>query len=83
MAYCRVSNGEGIAIWPAAGFRMEKGQHLLQGFEWRRDTDMVYCSASTGEETAPTAGFRMEKGQRYLLQGYEWRRDSNMACCRV
>ena len=66
MVYSRLSNGEGTAI-STAGLRMEKRQQygLVQGFEWRRDSDMVYRSASNGEETAiwPTAGFRMEKGQ--------------------
>ena len=65
MAYCRVSNGKGTVIWSTAVLLMEKRQQygLLQGFEWKRDSDMVYRSASNGEETAiwPTAGFRMEK----------------------
>ena len=64
MAYCSVSNGEETAIWPTAGFWMERRQHygLLQGFEWRRGSNTAYCMVLNGEEIAiwPTAGFRIE-----------------------
>ena len=64
MAYCRVLNGEEIAIWPTAVFRMERRKQygLLQGFERRRDSNMAYCMVFNGEEIAirPTAEFRIE-----------------------
>jgi predicted protein tyrosine phosphatase len=78
---------------------MEKKQQygLLQGFEWRRDTEMVYCSASNEEETAmysrvsngertviwSTAVVLMEKRQKYgLLQRFKLSRDNNIVYCR-
>jgi hypothetical protein len=76
MVYCSVSNGEGTAIWSTAVFLMGKGQRyvLLQGIEWRRDSNMAYCSVFDGKGTAiwSTAVFLMEKKQRYdLLQSSE------------
>jgi hypothetical protein len=67
---------------------MEKRQQygLLQGFEWRRDSNRAYYRVSNGEETAIwlTTGFRMEKRQQYgLLQGLERRRDTDMVYCSV
>ena len=67
---------------------MEKRERygLLQGFEWRRDSDVVYYGFANGVETAiwstagfangeeraiwSAAGFRTKKGQRYGLMQY-------------
>jgi len=67
------SDEERTAILPITLLLMDKRQRygLLQGVEWRRDSNMAYCSVSNGEGTAiwSTAVLLMEKRQRYgLLQ---------------
>ena len=59
------SYGEQTAVISTTLLLVDKRQRygLLQGVEWRRDSNMAYCRVLNGEETAiwPTEVFRIEK----------------------
>jgi hypothetical protein len=68
--YYIASDGKEVAMWSTAVLLIEKRQrYLLQGYEWRRDSNMPYCRISNEEERAvwSTAGILKTSATMDLL----------------